>query len=126
MPKKLFSKVKLPIEKPDRCMDCPLLGEIPKEEKQKGNQANLVCLGTQMAMSARAARSKASEHDTKHPLKRPCDGEWERWLQPPYFGNIPIRAIDISRYRDPFVRNFLEFRIIFPEKRGRKPAQLPQ
>ena len=123
MPKKVYTKVKLSRIQPDCCMDCPLLGEIPKEEKQKGSQANLVCLGTHYAMSARAAKSKASEHDTKHPLKRPCDGEWERWLEAPYFGEIPIRTIDISRYRDPFVRNFMEFRIIFPEKRGRKPKE---
>ena len=123
MPKKIFSKVQLPRVQQDCCMDCPLLGEIPKEERQRGTQENLVCLGTHYAMSARAARSKASEHDTKHPLKRSCDGEWERWHHPPYFGAIPIRIIDINKYRDPFTRNFLEFHIIFPSQRGRKTAQ---
>lgn len=121
MPKKIYNKIKLPILQPDCCMDCPLLGEIPQEERQRGTQENLVCLGTHYAMSARAARSKASEHDTKHPLKRSCDGEWERWHQIPYYGEIPVRAIDINKYRDSFTRNYLEFRIIFPSQRGRKP-----
>ncbi len=123
MPKKIFNQVKIPKLQPDCCMDCPLLGEIPKEERPKGTQENLVCLGTHFAMSARAARSKSSNHDTKHPLKRSCDEDWDRWHQTPYFGNIPIRVIDISRYRDPFVRNYLEFRIIFPSSRGRKPIK---
>ena len=123
MPKKIFSQVRLPRVQPDCCMDCPLLGEIPKSERQPGTQENLVCLGTHYAMSARAARSKASEHNTKHPLKRSCDGDWDRWQETPYFGNIPIRMSDISKYRDPFTRNYLEFSIIFPSQRGRKTAQ---
>lgn len=105
---------------PNSCMDCPLLGEIPKEERQRGNQHTLVCLGTHYAMSARIARSKASEHDTKHPLQRSCDTDFNRWQEEPYYGEIPVRQIDISRYRDPFIRNYLEFRIIFPDNRGRK------
>lgn len=121
MPKKCFIKVKLPGDKPDCCFCCPLLGEIPKEERQgNGSQAILVCLGTEYAMSVRAARSKASDHDSKHPLKRPCDQDWERWMDSPYFGELPIRTQDMSRYRDPFVRNHLQFRIKFPEKRGPK------
>ena len=60
MPKKIYTKIKLPRVQPNSCMDCPLLGEIPKEERQPGTQENLVCLGTHYAMSARAARSKAS------------------------------------------------------------------
>ena len=123
MPKKIFKKVKLSLAQPNCCMECPLLGVIPKEERQPGTQENLVCLGTHYAMSSRAARSKASDHDTKHPLKRSCDLEWERWHQAPYFGEIPIRCIDINRYRDPFERNFLEFRIIFPSQRGRKTSR---
>ena len=113
MPKKIFSQVRLPRVQPDCCMDCPLLGEIPKAERQPGTQENLVCLG----------RSKASGHNTKHPLKRSCDGDWDRWQETPYFGNIPIRMSDISKYRDPFTRNYLEFSIIFPSQRGRKTAQ---
>ena len=121
MPKKIYSQIKLPRVQPNCCMDCPLLGQIPKHERQFGSQETLVCLATHHAMSTRIARSKASEHTTKHPLKRSCDGEWERWQMEPYFGSIPIRITDISKYRDAFVRDFLEFTIIFHERRGRKP-----
>ncbi len=38
----------------------------------------------------------------------------------PYYGSIPIRLIDYSKYRDSFVRSHLSFRIIFHEKGGRK------
>ncbi len=124
MPKKIFKLIKIPREQPDSCMNCPLLGEIPKSERPKGSQETLVCLATQHAMSARFARSKASEHTIKHPLNRFCDSDWERWLSEPYYGNYPIRMVDISKYRDPFVRNYLEFRIIFNEKRGRKPKNM--
>ena len=120
MPKKIYTQVKLPREKPDCCMNCPLLGEIPKYERKPGSQETLVCLATHHAMSIRLAKSKASEHTTKHPLHRPCDMEWERWIADPYYGSYPVRMMDISKYRDPFIRNYLEFRIIFHDKRGRK------
>ena len=72
------------------------------------------------AMNARIARSKKSEHTPKHPLKRYCDNDWERWQSEPYFGNYPVRLVDLSRYRDLFVREVMEFKIIFHD-RGRKP-----
>ena len=121
MPKKIYTQIKLPREQPNSCMSCPCLGAIPKHERRKGSQETLVCLATHHAMSARLARSKASDHDSKHPLKRSCDADWDRWQADPYFGSYPIRMVDISKYRDPFVRDYLEFHIIFHETRGRKP-----
>lgn len=121
MPKKIFTPIKLPKLQPDCCMDCPLLGLIPKEEREFGSQETLVCLATHHAMNARIARSKKSEHTPKHPLKRYCDNDWDRWQLEPYFGNYPIRVVDLSRYRDSFIREFIEFRIIFHSDRGRKP-----
>jgi hypothetical protein len=120
MPKRIFTHVKLPITQPDNCFGCPLLGQIPKHERQFGSQETFVCLATHHAMSARIARSRASEHTTKHPLKRPCDTNWERWQLEPYFGKFPVRMVDVNKYRDPFVRDNLEFHIIFHDPRGRK------
>ena len=123
MPKKIFKQVKLPMQQPDRCMDCPLLGMIPAVEREFGSQETLVCLATHHAMNARIARSKASEHTAKHPLKRWCDDDWERWQQEPMYGNFPIRITDYGRYRDLFVRECMEFQIIFHSKRGPKPKR---
>ena len=120
MPAKPFKDVKLPPEQPDCCNDCPLLGLIPQHERKFGSQETLVCLGTRHALNARICRSRASDHDTKHPLHRPCDEDWERWHEDPYFGQLPVRKIDISRYRDPWERS-QQLPIIFHEKRGPKP-----
>jgi len=78
-----------------------------------------VCLGTRHALNARISRSRKSDHTPKHPLKRPCDDEWERWQEEPYYGKLPVRKIDISRYRDPWERS-QQLPIIFHSKRGRK------
>ena len=120
MPAKPFKEIKLPPNQPDCCLECPLLGEIPVTERQFGSQETLVCLGTREAMNARISRSRASAHDAKHPLHRYCDEEWERWQEEPYHGKLPVRKIDISRYRDPWVRT-QQLPIIFHSKRGRKP-----
>ncbi len=120
MPAKPFKDVKLPPEQPDCCNDCPLLGLIPQHERKFGSQETLVCLGTRHALNARICRSRASDHDTKHPLHRPCDEDWERWHEDPYFGQLPVRKIDLSRYRDPWERS-QQLPIIFHEKRGPKP-----
>lgn len=120
MPAKPFKDVKLPPEQPDCCNDCPLLGLIPQHERKFGSQETLVCLGTRHALNARICRSRASDHDTKHPLHRPCDEDWDRWHEDPYFGQLPVRKIDLSRYRDPWERS-QQLPIIFHEKRGPKP-----
>lgn len=123
MVKKIFENVILPIEQPDCCMECPLLGQIPKDERKFRSQETLVCLATHHAMNARIARSKKSNHTTKHPLKRLCDGDWDRWQAKPLSGRFPIRVVDMIRYRESFVREFLPLmpmRIIFHDHRRRK------
>ena len=70
MPRRIYQTVKLPVQQPDRCLDCKLLGMIPPEEREPRSQETMVCLGTGDAMSARFARSRASMRDSKHPLKR--------------------------------------------------------
>ena len=122
MPAKPFKPIHLPPQQPDCCNECPLLGTIPEAERQHASQETLVCLGTRHALNARKARSRASQHDAKHPLHRPCDEEWERWQEEPYFGHLPVRKIDISRYRDPWERS-QQLPIIFHSKPGRKPKQ---
>lgn len=120
MPAKPFKQIQLHPEQPDCCNECPLLGLIPEAEREFGSQETLVCLGTRHALNARIARSRASQHTPKHPLKRWCDDEWERWQEDPYFGKLPVRKIDVSRYRDPWERS-QQLPIIFHNKRGRKP-----
>lgn len=122
MPAKPFKQIQLRPEQPDCCNECPLLGMIPEAEREFGSQETLVCLGTRHALNARIARSRASHHTPKHPLKRWCDDEWERWQEEPYFGKLPVRKIDVSRYRDPWERS-QQLPIIFHNKRGRKPKK---
>ena len=119
MPRKIYEKVKLPSQQPDMCELCPLLGRIPPEEREPGSQETLVCLGTGDAMNTRIARSRASKHDSKHPLKRWCDKLWERWQMEPLYGNLPVRIVDLCRYRDPYIRS-RQLVIKFHSKRGPK------
>lgn len=118
MPKKNFELVKLPIQQPDRCCDCPLLGAIPPNERKPRSQEVLVCLGTWHAMSARFSRSSAKAHDAKHPLHRPCDAMWERWQQAPLNGCYPVAFNAMNRYREEYKKEYMQFQIIFHEKRG--------
>jgi len=123
MPKKIFENVSLPIEQPDCCWECPLIGLIPKDERKFGSQETLVCLATSQAMNARIARSRMSAHTSKHPLKRHCDDSWDRWQTKPLLGKYPIRIADLIRYRDPFFRDVLQnepLRIIFHDSGRRK------
>lgn len=122
MPPKPYKLIKLQPVQPDCCQECPLLGMIPLAERKFGSQETLVCLGTRHALNARISRARVSTHTQKHPLKRPCDDDWERWHEDPYFGELPVRKIDISRYRDPWERS-QQLPIIFHEKRGPKPKK---
>ena len=45
MPKILYIPRKLPLEQPDRCELCPLIGVIPKEERESGKRERYYCLG---------------------------------------------------------------------------------
>ena len=90
MPKQLFTKVQLPLEQPSCCAACPLLGLIPQSERPKGSKETHVCLGTMEALTGRGVSVRASNRDTNHPLRRPCDNRWEAWM------TMPGRKIGIS------------------------------
>lgn len=103
-----FTPVKLRIEQPDCCFDCPLCGVIPKGYvgRPKGSKKTHVCLGTMEALSGRGITITASskQHDPHHKLKRPCDTKWEAWikLEDQYF-MMPDEA-------------YLQFRLPFEQK----------
>lgn len=73
--------VKLPEKQPDCCAICPLLGMIPKDKVPSKSYENLVCLGTNEAMTKRASQIRASHRNSKHPLHRYCDDKWQIWMQ---------------------------------------------
>ena len=101
MPKYLFKKIKMPKEQPDCCAECPLLGLIPKNEMPKGCRETRVCLMTGDAMTAPFSRSRKSTKDTHHPLKRPCDHNWELYQKTPFNGWYNLRVVDWHLYRVP-------------------------
>ena len=45
MPKQVFIPRQLPPKKPDRCELCPLIGLIPKEDRERGKREKYYCLG---------------------------------------------------------------------------------
>lgn len=83
MPRKLNYMVGLPMEQPDCCAECPLVGVIPKEQRPKGSKETHVCLGTHEALSGRGIKVRASRRDVHHPLRRPCDARWRMWVTLP-------------------------------------------
>ena len=93
-----IQKVLLPPTKPDCCADCPLLGIVPKNvARPKNSKETRLCIGTAEAMSERKSVKRESEsNDPKHPLKRPCDDHWDRWM------TYPRRIITVNKalYRD--------------------------
>ena len=119
MPKKNVIWIKLDIEQPDSCTQCPMLGLIPKYRLQRGSQETRICVATRHAMSARASRSKASEHDSKHPLHRSCDAFYHAWAEKGGRG-IPTTAYIEERL--PYEEH-QQLPIIFHSKRGPKPKE---
>ena len=79
MPRKNFIRIRIPALQPDRCIDCPLLGLVPKRQLPKGSLETFVCMPTRNAMTARLTRSKVSEADKKHPRHRYCERLWPAW-----------------------------------------------
>lgn len=75
--------VQLPMVQPDCCMECPLCGLIPKNhpDKPKGSKETHVCLGTWEALTGRGIKVRASQRDSHHPLRRPCDMKWDAWMK---------------------------------------------
>jgi len=96
-----LQKVKLPTAKPDCCALCPLIGMIPKEQRQHGSYENLVCLGTLDALTKRGSQVRESKRDKKHPLHRPCDTNWELWQTLPK-GELPISKDLYIQCRIPY------------------------
>jgi len=101
MPSRNFIKVKIPPVQPDRCLDCPLLGVIPKELRKKGSQQTYVCLGTYDAMSARFIRSRVSEADKNHVRHRWCENYWNAWVQLPE-QKFSISTKAYNTFRKPY------------------------
>ena len=92
-----IQKVPLPPTKPDRCIDCPLLGLVPKYiAKPKNSKETHVCIGTREALTKRGAKVKASSRDKNHRLRRPCDLYWDTWM------TLPGRILCVNRetYRE--------------------------
>ena len=85
MPRRNFIPVQLPPMQPDRCIDCPLLGLVPKGTvgRPKRSRKTRVCLGTMKALTAQGSEIRASARDSHHPLHRPCDNYWKAWMQLP-------------------------------------------
>lgn len=93
MPKRNFVKVKIAPVRYDRCIDCPLLGIVPKHQRPKGSLETYVCIPTRNAMTSRLTRSRVSEADAKHPRHRFCEKMWEAWMRLPNREfMMPIRA----------------------------------
>ena len=91
MPKRNIIQVQLPAEQPDCCAMCPLLGLVPKYvARPKNSKETHVCLGTMEALTQRGTRIRASQRDSHHPLKRPCDNRWPMWM------TLPQRKLGLS------------------------------
>lgn len=105
--------IKLPPEQPDCCFECPLVGLIPKgyKDRPKGSKETHVCLGTNEALSGRGIRVRASQRDSHHPLRRPCDNRWEAWMKAPERCFV-IPDMVYLHFRLPF-EDSLQFKIKF-------------
>lgn len=108
MPKKVFEYIVIPKNQPDRCRDCPLLGLIPADEREKGSKQTHICMAfihQGGIMAGRFTLSRKSEHDQRHPLHRLCDKKWEIWHDPRRGysqGKVGIPVEAIVKYRLPF------------------------
>ena len=91
-------KVQLTERKPDCCRECRLLGIVPKSyPAPKYSKKRFLCLGTLKAMSEDKTTKRESEsNDPKHPLKRPCDEHWDRWMS----NQGRIVCVNKALYRD--------------------------
>lgn len=108
-----LTPIQLPLVQPDCCFDCPLCGLIPKgyNGKPKGSKETHVCLGTWEALTGRGIKICASNRDSHHPLRRPCDTRWEAWMKlDERCFLIPDEAY--IEFRQPFERG-LQFKIKF-------------
>ena len=103
MPKKAIIPTQLPMEQPDCCAMCPLIGLIPKNQRQPGLRQSYVCLGVlgEPLSSKGIWTSAEKERQKKRKLHRVCDSRWEAWTQ------LPGRKFGMSyahylQYRLPY------------------------
>ena len=103
MPRQATIPMKLPLEQPDTCAVCPLVGLIPKGQREGGVRQAYVCLGVPgEALTSKGIHSSAAAYKTKNrKLHRPCDTRWHAWTQ------LPGRIFGISyahylQYRLPY------------------------
>ena len=113
MPKKNLIPIELPVEQPDCCATCKLVGLIPKGNRQ--GKYTHVCCATAEALTRRGIKVKASEKDSKHPLKRPCDAWYRNFVE-----TNPKRIWGLPRdryflWRVPY-ENEYELQIKFPKR----------
>lgn len=100
MPKKLFVMVKLPPAQPDRCLDCPLLGLIPEEERKHNSKKTHVCIRLMKALARRKVKIRASDETRTKKLIRPCDKIFAAWLELPK-REIGVPVASYNKYRVP-------------------------
>jgi hypothetical protein len=103
MPKKAIIPIQIPMEQPDCCARCPLIGLIPKNQRQPGVRQSYVCLGVLgEALPSKGIWTSASEaKQKKRKHHRPCDTRWDAWAQ------LPGRKFGMSyahylQYRLPY------------------------
>lgn len=103
MPKRTIVPTQLPMEQPDCCAKCPLIGLIPKNQRQPGVRQSYVCLGVLgEALPSKGIWSSAADAKAKkRKLHRPCDTRWDAWAQ------LPGRKFGMSyahylQYRLPY------------------------
>lgn len=101
MPIKTTIPIKLPMDVPDRCMECPLLGSLPQHQRQHKSQKTFVCIPTLKALSYRFISSRRSEHDAKHPMHKPCENVFNLWALSGR-GHYAMAKTDYMVYRLPF------------------------
>lgn len=103
MPRKAIIPMKLPLEQPDCCAQCPLVGLIPKEQRCGGVRQAFVCLGVPgEALTSKGIHTSAAAYRAKNrKWHRPCDSRWDAWT------HLPGREFGISyahylQYRLPY------------------------
>jgi len=97
MPKRNIIQIQLPPVQPDCCAECPLLGLVPKYvNRPRNSKETHVCIGTMEALTQRGSKVRASERDSNHPLRRPCDNRWNAWMSLP---NHKL-GVNIDSYND--------------------------
>ena len=86
----MANTIKIPLrnpQPPDRCADCPLIGIIPEEHRQKGVRQSYCCLGTypHEALKSKGITVRVSEKKerTGHIHHRPCEDKWDVWWTNP-------------------------------------------